>query len=252
MRADVEDLAARIAGVDGVYPLNEEALLALGQDGEQPDDPHHLSYCDHDLLVGYLQFQPRFGTAQLLVDPAYRRQGIGTRVLTHARLPDTWAFGNTPAAQGFAARMGMAPARELLIMERPLDGLPTAAGDSALSIRGFHPEDEADFLALNAAAFATHPEQGQLDSIGFHARMAESWFDPEGLLLGFDSEGLAGFHWTKRQDDEAGEVYVLGVAPRAQGRGYGKALLQAGLRHLRQAGCAKAVLFVDGGEDRAV
>ena len=29
------------------------------------------------------------------------------------------------------------------------------------------------------------------------AREQEAWFDPEGFLLAFDDEGLAGFCWTK-------------------------------------------------------
>jgi mycothiol synthase len=162
-----------------------------------------------------------------------------------------WAFGDLPAAQGFAAALGLHVARGLLVMERTLAGVTAPDVPSGLTLRGFEPADAAEFLAVNAAAFAHHPEQGALDSEGFAARRAEPWFDPAGLILGFDDEGLAGFHWTKRVGD-TGEVYVIGVAPRAQGRGYGKVLLQAGLAHLAERGAHHVLLYVDMAEPVAV
>ena len=107
-------------------------------------------------------------------------------------------------------------------------------------------------LAVNAAAFAHHPEQGGLDLAGLQARMTQDWFDPDGLLLAFDDDGLAGFHWTKQVDADTGEVYVIGIAPRAQGRGYGKVLLEAGLAHLRAHGAGRVLLYVDSAEQVAV
>jgi mycothiol synthase len=120
-----------------------------------------------------------------------------------------------------------------------------------LSLRGYTDTDAAQLLAVNAAAFAHHPEQGALTAAGLAARMAEPWFDPSGLILAFDAHGLAGFHWTK-QVGGTGEVYVIGVAPRTQGKGYGKVLLQAGLAHLRSAGSDRVLLYVDSTEVVAV
>ena len=77
-------------------------------------------------------------------------------------------------------------------------------------------------------------------------------FDPAGLILAFDTDGLAGFHWTKRADPGTGEVYVMAVAPRAQGKGYGRVLLQAGLAHLRETAAHRVVLYVDSAEEVAV
>ena len=122
---------------------------------------------------------------------------------------------------------------------------------AGLSLRGYTDADADQLLAVNAAAFAHHPEQGALDAAGLAARMAEPWFDPAGLILGFDDDGLAGFHWTKQVGD-TGEVYVIGVAPRTQGRGYGKVLLQAGLAHLRSTGSDRVLLYVDSSEVVAV
>ncbi|HTF39040.1 MAG TPA: GNAT family N-acetyltransferase, partial [Propionibacteriaceae bacterium] len=61
-------------------------------------------------------------------------------------------------------------------------------------------------------------------------RMAEPWFDPAGFIVATIEDTMFGFHWTKQHQDQLGEVYVLGVAPSAAGRGLGKALLLTGLR----------------------
>lgn len=248
--ARVRELAERARGVDGVDPLNEEAYRSLGD-----DSAWHLLKADGPRVVGYLNYSARFATVQLVVDPEYRRTGIGTQLWTQRPADPNlgvWAFGDLPAAQGFAAARGLRPGRGLLKMSRPLTNLPQITAPAEIHLRTFTPTDADELLALNAAAFAHHPEQGQLDAAGLAARMAEPWFDPEGLILAFDDEGLVGFHWTKQVDAETGEVYVIAVAPRAQGRGYGKVLLTAGMSHLATQGLPTVVLYVDTADETAV
>lgn len=253
-------LAARAAAADGVEPLNEEARFALRNAAAE----HFLASGDGG-PAGYLQWQPGYRTAQLVVDPGHRRQGHGRALLANlvqtveadgngGEPPDwgVWAFGDLPAAQGFAAALDLVPARGLLIMERALAGAQAPAIPAGLTVRGFEAADAGALLEVNAAAFAHHPEQGALDAAGLAARLSQPWFDPAGLLLGFDAEGLAAFHWTKLAEPGTGEVYVIGVAPRAQGRGYGKVLLAAGLAHLREAGARRVLLYVDSAEQVAV
>ncbi|HEY0616376.1 MAG TPA: mycothiol synthase, partial [Kribbella sp.] len=113
-------------------------------------------------------------------------------------------------------------------------------------------EDDAAWLAVNAAAFAHHPEQGSWTQADLTDRVQQPWFDPAGFFLAMDSAGaLAGFHWTKVHEDEGdgpyGEVYVVGVSPDHQGSGLGKALTLQGVRHLQEdRGLASVVLYVDG------
>lgn len=248
--ARVRELAERARGVDGVDPLNEEAYRSLGDDSAQ-----HLLITDGPRVVGYLNYSARFATVQLVVDPQYRRKGIGTQLWTQRPADPNlgvWAFGDLPPAQGFAAARDLRPERGLLMMSRPLTDLPPTTTPAEVQLRTFIPSDADELLALNAEAFAHHPEQGQLDHAGLEARMAEDWFDPAGLILAFDAEGMVGFHWTKRVDAETGEVYVIAVAPRSQGRGYGKVLLAAGMSHLATQGLPTVVLYVDTADKTAV
>ncbi len=77
------------------------------------------------------------------------------------------------------------------------------------------------------------------------ARERESWFDPAGFLLAERDATLLGFHWTKMHPGQIGEVYVLGVAPSAQGMRLGPALLAAGLRYLAGHGARELMLYVE-------
>jgi mycothiol synthase len=131
-------------------------------------------------------------------------------------------------------------------MRRAADApLPSVAEPAGIAVRGYREADAEGVLAVNAAAFANHPEQGALDRRGLDERMAEDWFDPAGLLVADRDGEVVGFHWTKRHPDGTGEVYVIGVAPSMQGSGLGKALLVAGLRHLADRGSPEVLLYVE-------
>ncbi len=121
-----------------------------------------------------------------------------------------------------------------------------------VTLRAFRPErDEHAWLAANAAAFAEHPEQGRMTLADLRARESEPWFDPGGLLLAERDGTLVGFVWTKLVGP-VGEIYAVGVVPRAQGAGLGRALTLAGLDHLRRHGAHRAELFTDADNAPAV
>lgn len=247
----VDALAARAAALDGSDPLNEEARLSRGSGAAR----HLLSYSG-DTLVGYLTHSPGYGTAQVVVDPDHRRRGIGSALAATLGRDTTlrlWAFGDIAAAQGFARHLGLTPGRALLVMARSLPAeVAGVRQDETISLRAFTAADAEALLAVNAAAFAHHPEQGGLDAAGLAARMAEDWFDPEGLILATEAGRVVGFHWTKRHPGDTGEVYVLGVDPAVQGRGVGRRLLAAGLDQLAGAGSRRVILYVDSADTVAV
>ena len=251
-------LVADAAAVDGVWPLNEAALLHLRR--THPTSKHVLVN-ENEELVGYAQLEsgPEQSAAQLVVAPDHRREGVGTQLLQRLIMESgtplrVWAMGDTPAAQALAARADMIRQRELLIMERRLDGeLPEPAAPPGVVIRTFVPgQDEHDWLQVNAAAFAQHPEQSQIDADDLKDRMAEPWFDPSGFFVALKDGAMIGFHWTKQHQDQLGEVYVLGVAPWAARQGLGKALLLTGLRSLQQRGSTRVELYVEADHQTAI
>ncbi|WP_309650127.1 mycothiol synthase, partial [Nocardioides sp.] len=160
-----------------------------------------------------------------------------------------WSHGDHPAAAALAAAYGFERVRELWVMRRRTgDADPHLFSVSGLAVRSYRDSDAAEVLRINAAAFAHHPEQGAMDAAELAERMAEPWFDPAGLLVVEESDAdgrLLGFHWTKQHSPTLGEVYVVGVDPAAQGRGLGKILTIAGLRHLESLGVEEVLLYVE-------
>jgi mycothiol synthase len=254
----VLQLVADAEPVDQMRTLNEAALLRLRR-------PHpttrHLLVSEGERLVAYAQLESgaEWSAGQLLVSPGDRRRGIGTQLLQRLIMESSsplrvWAMGDTPAARALAGTVGMTRQRELLIMERRLDEeLPEPVIPAGVQIRTFVPgQDEPEWLQVNAAAFAHHPEQALIDRDDLADRMAEPWFDAEGFFVATIDDTMAGFHWTKQHQDQLGEVYVLGIAPSAAGRGLGKALLATGLRSLQQRGSTRVQLYVEADHHAAI
>ncbi|MCC5579697.1 mycothiol synthase [Microtetraspora sp. AC03309] len=262
---DVMELVREAAEADGVRPLNEHAMLRLRHGGD-PGARAVLIY-EGGTIAGFAHLDPADpveGTGgELVVRPALRGRGLGRRLL-EAVLAETggrvrlWAHGDHPAAGALAASAGLSRARSLWQMRRPLDApFPSVSVPEGVRLRTFVPgEDEDAWVALNALAFSTHPEQGAWTREDLELREREPWFDPDGFFLAVRDDSLAGFHWTKvhegdGQDREpVGEVYVVGVDPAEQGSGLGRALTLAGLEHLRSRGLAQVMLYVDE-ENRA-
>jgi mycothiol synthase len=235
---------------DGHDPLDEAASLRLKHHG-LADLDHWVEGIDGFALL-------RDGHLELAVAPHARARGIGgrlvARALSTAGPVAAWSHGDHPAAARLAERHGMRRARELWVMRRtgtaPLPGLTVPSG---VAIRGYADADADALIAVNAAAFAAHPEQAGMDAENLAERMAEPWFDPAGLLVAEDADGsLLGFHWTKRHDDRLGEVYVIGISPAAQGRGMGRLLTLAGLHHLVANGVDEVLLYVESDNAPAV
>lgn len=259
---EVLALVRAAEALDGVAPLSEPPLLALRHHAGA-GRTHLLARDPGGRLTGYAQVWPAdVATAELVVRPDARRRGLG-RALAGAVLAvadgpvRVWAHGELPGAVALARALGFTRARALWQMRRPLtDEVPPPALPEGVGLRAFRPgRDEAAWLALNARAFADHPEQGRWTSDDLRTRMEEPWFDPEGFLLAEQRDGrLIGFHWTKVHagPPPIGEVYVLGVDPDAHRRGLGAALTLAGLRHLRARGLATAMLYVDEANVAAV
>ena len=303
-------LVERATEADGVRPLSEHVALHLRHGG----DAHVRNVLVYagGVLAAYAHLDvtdPVEGSsAELVVDPAHRGGGVGGRLVDELlrESPDgrlrLWAHGEHPAAGRLAAHHGFDRVRILWQLRRSLYApIPPTALPSGVTLRAFVPgADDDEWVALNARAFAGHPEQGAWTLRDLRLRMAEPWFDPAGFLIaeeGAPGAGrqMIGFHWTKvhggerdehghalpdqgpehaahrphdaggwpqgehdhdghgpHGHDPLGEVYVVGVDPSARGRGLGRALVLAGLRHLRAEGLPAVLLYVDADNTSAV
>ncbi|AWE43044.1 GNAT family N-acetyltransferase [Actinobaculum sp. 313] len=194
-----------------------------------------------------------------------------------------WAHGDLPAAARLASEFDLTVRRALLVLQREIaageeegdGGGSSGAGafgdgagaaptretvDEDLATGGFRlrtldPRADLEaFTALNAAAFASHPEQGQLTEADMRQRFEQSWFDPDLCLLAVADGGeLQGFIWFKPEEVPSEyELYVLGVAPSAQGHGVGAALTTAGLRLIAGRGARLVRLYADADNTAAV
>ncbi|HEX4015998.1 MAG TPA: mycothiol synthase [Frankiaceae bacterium] len=248
----VRELAAAATAADGVAPLSEQSLLRLGDDS---GGARHFLLRAGGGISGYAQLESD-GSAELLVDPARRGQGLGRELATAlaARQEPSslriWAHGDGAGARALAVRLGYERSRVLLQLRRDLNGaLPEAVWPAGVTVRTFEPgNDEAAWLTVNAAAFASHPEQGRWRIADLEQREQQDWFDPKGFFLAERGGDLVGFHWTKVHRDETppiGEVYVVGVLPAAGGQGLGRALTLVGLAHLQSSDLHSVLLYVD-------
>jgi mycothiol synthase len=276
---EVQALVAEATAVDGTAPLSEHVLLHLRHGGDA--GAAQLLAREGAELVAFAHLDVTDpvagGAGELVVRPAHRRAGLGT-IVVQALLDRAaqvgspagprlrlWAHGEHPGAVALAHALGFTQARVLWQMRRSLLApLAEPRLPEGVRLRPFVVgADEREFLRVNNAAFAWHPEQGGWDIDQVKLREAEPWFDAEGFLLAVDADDrLLGFHWTKVHGDSGhsgahphepiGEVYVLGVDPSARGRHLGAALTLAGLRHLRARGLRQVMLYVEADNDSAV
>ena len=282
---EVLGLADAAAAADGVGPLSDQVRLHLEFGGghgardlllRRGDDLAGYSHLGGPDPAGHL-------SGELVIHPAQRRRGLGLALARAAvagagPLPlRIWAHGDLPAAAGLAAAAGFTRVRSLLQMRRSLaEPLPEPRLPDGVGLRAFVPgQDEDEWLAVNAAAFADHPEQGGWTRDELEHREAQPWFDPAGFFLAVRAGRVAGFHWTKihapagagepanagepagagepaESGEPAGEVYVVGVHPAEQGTGLGKALTLAGLHYLRDREIPAVMLYVDGENTAAI
>ncbi len=211
----------------------------------------------------------RDGELELVVGLEERGRGLGTALVTQVLGTDggaapvvgpaprlAWAHGDHPAARALAARCGWTAVRTLLQLRAPIASAApdpaVPAGYSLSAFRAGEAGDEADWLALNAAAFAHHPEQGRMTLEDLRAREADDWFSGDDLILLRDASGaLAGSCWLKVEGG-IGEFYAVAVRPDLQGQRLGGVLMRAGTARLTGRGLTAAALYVEGDNEPAL
>ncbi|MEO6885426.1 MAG: mycothiol synthase [Jatrophihabitantaceae bacterium] len=239
----VRMLATTVQERDGQPPLSDQALMQLGA-----AHLRHLLARDGTRVVGYAQIDTAdTPVAEIASDPealTLLLTAVAADVPAGLRI---WSHGTSSPLAAALAERDFTPTRTLHQLRRELrEPIAAVPAPDGVTIRSFVVgSDEAQWLRVNAAAFAHHDEQGRWTLADLQAREREAWFDPAGLLIAERDAAQLGFHWTKVHDSGIGEVYVLGVDPAAQGLGLGAVLLTFGLRHLQHVGCPDVLLYVD-------
>jgi mycothiol synthase len=209
---------------------------------------HWLSLSGDDVL-GYAQLNDSVSGAVVELAGGGFDPDLLESVLSKHSSVSWWLRGNGDLPEGGRQ------VRSLNFMVGPLpsDLVPVP---SQLAVSTFDAErDRDEWLALNNAAFALHPEQGLWTSHELERRTAERWFDPSGFFLLRDHNALVASCWTKIHElhpERLGEIYVICVAPQAQGKGYGSLILRLGLQSLRHRGAGLGGLYVESDNTAAI
>ena len=283
LRRIMSDAAAH----DGFSPISDQAFIAA----ERGERELHRFDGDDEEAVAFAVIGG--GELDVVVHPEARAEGVGSTVIAKllGEAPvvgelRAWAHGENPAATTLLERSGFVPVRELLRMtldpsllpapsEAPVspaeyaDGYHTAPFEPAIS------QQAEEWVRVNAAAFASHPEQGKMTLDDFTSLTREPWFDAEDLMLCYTKAGstrapkghVAGYAWVKTVKDQhtasaeepSGshhrtecELYAIGVHPEHAGHGLGRALLGSVLARMAQHRPERVSLYVDGDNTRAV
>ena len=140
----VSALVERVTAADGIAPLSEHVLLHLRHGGDS--DVRHVLACEGRQLVGYAHLDVTDAvagsSAEVAVDPAYRRRGVGQGLVRRAldESPDgrlrLWSHGEESGAAPLAASLGFRRSRTLFQMRRSLlSALPDPVWPEGVRLR---------------------------------------------------------------------------------------------------------------------
>lgn len=223
--------------------------------------------------AGWLGAAVREGARQLdadiVVDPAWRRRGIGRALLRaiEARaaersreladdLPRRFTLTSHRGIDGgerLAELAGMAPYRWYAMMGRdlaePIEPVPPVPG---LEIRPVRPEERRAVIAALDEAFLDHFGHREWIEEDYRRLMEGADVDPALWVVAWDGDEVVGAsHNSISEVDRVelgiaqGWVTIIGVRRRWRGRGVARWILTETLRRYRALGLERTVLGVD-------
>jgi ribosomal protein S18 acetylase RimI-like enzyme len=246
--------------LDGIAALEQRVVAHDGgrlklewgalrdRSGEQAQDV--LAHED-DRLVGFIGIYGHSPIPELagMVDPEFRRRGIGTALLGAALelcaeqgrrealliVPRESEGGRTLARSRNATLAHTEYA--LLLRGAPVDG----PSDPTITLRTAQTGDVAPLLRLFTAGFGWAPPD-----------LGERLVEPRARTYVAEREGRIVATARVSRSDERGDVYGFVVDPPLQGRGIGRDVLRRVCRELRDDGAAVIGLEVEAENDGAI
>jgi ribosomal protein S18 acetylase RimI-like enzyme len=199
-------------------------------------------------LMGYAAIDPLPGLPGLVdlsggVAPAWRRRGVGARLLRHVetaaaavgvRQLSCWAGSLQDETARFLLGRGFYVEHEECLLElADLRGLPVEPVSPTGALVTYPlARAVAEFCRLYERSFDGLPWSQPYSEAEVTAMLAR----PEDLLFLVESGEPVGVVWHERLPDGRGRVEPLGIAREHQGRGRGRRLLLAALHSLRWQG----------------
>lgn len=247
---------AACSHADDHAPFGEHTLLTLH--GQRHVRHARIACHREGALAGYAVLSEGLDAwyLELAVAPTLRGRGVGSTLreaaLSHIRSHGggtlrAWAHAGGPVVDRLLR--GWTIGRTLQVLEVdltrpvPMPAMPPGVTTGCLEVTSRQERDA--WLALSNDAFEGHPENGGWDRGEVDWRMAAPWTDSSRFPVLHDQTGLLAGVWTKAEHGHHPELYVVAVAPRAQGRGLGTIVVRQALNILRTQGFEQAMLYVD-------
>ena len=260
---EVSTLIADAWRADGSRPLNDHLWLDLREGGREGFAGIIARDGTHSHPVGYCQVSRgnESWSLDVIIHPHHRydfhelapdllRTALGVVAQEGGGHVHWWVFEPNNTHRQLAEQVGLHQGRRLIQLRRPLP-----LEDHLLDeIANFYTDtfvvgtDEDEWVAVNNAAFAHHPEQGGWTVDTVRSREQEPWFNARGFVVHREDGHMTSFCWTKIHTDSEphlGEIYVIAVHPRYAGHGLGRKMAIAGLSQIPHRTVPVAMLYVD-------
>lgn len=207
------------------------------------------------MVAGFASIMPAPGLPRLyelegFIGPAYRRQGLGSKLLQAivkqlAGSAVKQIFYAAPSSESPAAWFLLKNGffvehEEQLMVLDDLTALPEAVFDNGFSLTTFaQPQAIAHFRRLYEASFRGLAWYQPYEE---DREVAQELADGGDLLFLADGGRPVGFLWLRWPDLASAEIEPVGLLPGYRGRGLGRLLMQAGLRRAASQGADRVVV----------